>query len=83
MIVFFYAKLWRRANVITDAEFIELRYSGRAASILRAFTALYHGLLKNLIVMGFVLLAMMKFSQVILGFNPLKNVGKHKEMNVF
>ena len=71
MIVFFYAKLWRRANVITDAEFIELRYSGRAASILRAFTALYHGLLKNLIVMGFVLLAMMKFSQVILGFNPL------------
>jgi len=71
MIVFFYAKLWRRANVITDAEFIELRYSGKAASILRGFTAVYHGLLKNLIVMGFVLLAMMKFSQVILGFDPL------------
>jgi SSS family solute:Na+ symporter len=71
MLVFFYAKLWRRANVITDAEFIELRYSGKAASILRGFTAVYHGLLKNLIVMGFVLLAMMKFSQVILGFDPL------------
>ncbi|WP_421809977.1 sodium:solute symporter family protein [Flagellimonas sp.] len=75
MIVFFYAKLWRRANIITDAEFIELRYSGKAASILRAFTATYHGLLKNLIVMGFVLLAMMKFSQVILGFDPLYTLG--------
>jgi SSS family solute:Na+ symporter len=75
MIVFFYAKLWRRANIITDAEFIELRYSGKAASILRGFTAAYHGLLKNLIVMGFVLLAMMKFSQVILGFDPLYTLG--------
>ena len=75
MIVFFYAKLWRRAGIITDAEFIELRYSGNAASILRGFTAAYHGLLKNLIVMGFVLLAMMKFSQVILGFYPLYTLG--------
>ena len=75
MIVFFYAKLWRRAGIITDAEFIELRYSGNAASILRGFTAAYHGLLKNLIVMGFVLLAMMKFSQVILGFDPLYTLG--------
>lgn len=75
MIVFFYAKLWRRARIITDAEFIELRYSGKAASILRGFTAGYHGLLKNLIVMGFVLLAMMKFSQVILGFDPLYTLG--------
>ncbi len=71
MLVFFYAKLWRRANIITDAEFIELRYSGKPASILRVFTALYHGLLKNMVVMGFVLLAMMKFSSVILGFDPL------------
>ena len=70
MLVFFYAKLWRRANIITDAEFIELRYSGKPASILRVFTALYHGLLKNLVVMGFVLLAMMKFTSVILGFDP-------------
>jgi len=71
MIVFFYAKLWRRANIITDAEFIELRYSGKPASVLRVFTAVYHGVIKNLIIMGWVLLAMMKFSQVILGFDPL------------
>jgi SSS family solute:Na+ symporter len=71
VIVFFYAKLWRRANIVTDAEFIELRYSGRAATALRTFTALYHGVIKNLVVMGFVLLAMMKFSQIMFGFDPL------------
>jgi SSS family solute:Na+ symporter len=71
VMVFFYAKLWRRANIVTDAEFIELRYSGRPATALRIFTALYHGVIKNLVVMGFVLLAMMKFSQVIFGFDPL------------
>lgn len=71
VIVFFYAKLWRRANIVTDAEFIELRYTGKAATALRTFTALYHGVIKNLVIMGFVLLAMMKFSQVMFGFDPL------------
>jgi len=71
MMVFFFAKLWRRANIITDAEFIELRYSGKPASILRGFTAIYHGLLRNLIIMGWVMLAMMKFSKVLLGLDPI------------
>jgi len=42
--VFFFARLWRRAGVITDVEFIELRYSGKPASFLRGFRALYLGL---------------------------------------
>lgn len=71
LLVFFFARLWRRAEIITDAEFIELRYSGRAASVLRGFTALYHGVLKNCIVMGWVMLAMVKFSQVLLGWSPV------------
>ncbi len=70
LLVFFFAKLWRRAEIITDAEFIEVRYSGRAASALRGFTALYHGVLKNCVVMGWVMLAMVKFSQVLLGWAP-------------
>ena len=70
MLVFFYAKLWRRAGIITDAELIELRYSGRPAAILRGFSALYQGLLRNAVVMGWVMLAMVKFSQVLLGWNP-------------
>ena len=71
VMVFFFAKLWRRSNVLTDAEFIELRYSGKPASLLRGFTAIYHGVLRNCIVMGWVMLAMMKFSQVLLGWDPL------------
>lgn len=70
LLVFFYAKLWRRAAILTDAEFIELRYSGRPASTLRGFSALYSGLLKNCVVMGWVMLAMVKFSSVLLGWNP-------------
>jgi SSS family solute:Na+ symporter len=70
MLVFFYAHLWRRAAILTDAELIELRYSGRPASFLRGFSALYQGLLKNCVVMGWVMLAMVKFSQVMLGWDP-------------
>ncbi len=70
LLVFFYAHLWRRAAVLTDAEFIELRYSGRPASFLRGFSAIYQGLLKNCVVMGWVMLAMVKFSQIMLGWDP-------------
>ena len=42
--VFIYAKLWHRSNVLTDIEFYELRYSGKAAAFLRGFRALYLGL---------------------------------------
>ena len=71
MLVFFFARLWRRARIITDAEFIELRYSGRPASLLRGFSAIYQGVLKNCVVMGWVMLAMIKFSQVLLGWDPV------------
>ncbi len=70
LLVFFYAHLWRRAAVLTDAELIELRYSGRPASFLRGFSAIYQGLLKNCVVMGWVMLAMVKFSQIMLGWDP-------------
>lgn len=69
MLVFFYAKLWRRARILTDAEFIELRYSGRSAAALRGFSAVYFGVLKNCVVMGWVMLAMVKFSKVLLGWD--------------
>ena len=69
MLVFFYARLWRRARIITDAEFIELRYAGKPASVLRGFSALYQGVLKNCVVMGWVMLAMVKFSKVLLGWD--------------
>ncbi len=69
MLVFFYARMWRRARIITDAEFIELRYAGKPAAMLRGFSAIYQGVLKNCVVMGWVMLAMVKFSKVLLGWD--------------
>ncbi len=65
--VFVYAKLWRRSMVLTDIEFYELRYSGKAAAFLRGFRALYLGLIFNVLVMGAVSLAAIKFGEVMLG----------------
>jgi len=62
--VFFFAKLWRRAGIMTDVEFVELRYSGKAAAALRGFRALYLGLFMNAIVMGWVNKAMEKIFRV-------------------
>ena len=69
MLTFFYARLWRRAGVLTDAEVIEMRYGGAPARILRGFSAVYQGLVKNAVVMGWVMLAMVKFSNVLLGWD--------------
>jgi len=65
--VFIYAKLWHRSNVLTDIEFYELRYSGKAAAFLRGFRALYLGLGFNVLVMGAVSLAAVKFGEIVLG----------------
>jgi len=62
--VFLYARLWRRSGIMTDVEFIEFRYSGRPAAVLRGFRALYLGLFMNAIVMGWVHKAMEKIFQV-------------------
>jgi SSS family solute:Na+ symporter len=58
--VFFFAALWRRSGVLTDVEFIELRYGGRAATWLRGVRAVYQGVIVNTIIMGWVNLAMVK-----------------------
>ena len=65
--VFFYARLWRRAGVLTDVEFAEIRYAGRPAAFLRGFRALYLGLPINCIIMGWVNLAMVKILVMIFG----------------
>jgi len=65
--VFFFARLWRRARVMTDVEFVELRYSGKPAAFLRGFRALYLGLPINLIIMGWVNLGMAKVLSGTLG----------------
>jgi solute:Na+ symporter, SSS family len=66
--VFFYARLWRRSRVLTDLEFYEIRYAGRAASFVRGFRAIYLGLFFNCMIMAAVNLAAAKIANVVLGW---------------
>ena len=61
---FFFAKYWRRAEILTDVEFIEIRYSGKAASFLRGFKAVYLGMFMNALVIGWVNVALMTLLKV-------------------
>jgi SSS family transporter len=67
--VFFYSKLWRRTGIKTDLEFYELRYSGRSASFLRGFRALYLGVFFNVVIMATVCLAAIKIGHVLFGLS--------------
>lgn len=68
---FFFAKLWRRSGVLTEPEIIELRYGGKPAAFLRGFKAVYLGLLMNIIIIGWVNLAMMKILQGIFDISEM------------
>ncbi|HWP39144.1 MAG TPA: sodium:solute symporter family protein [Gemmatimonadales bacterium] len=67
--VFFYAKLWRRSEALTDIAFYELRYSGRPAAFLRGFRAIYLGVFFNVMIMASVNLAATKIAGVLLGWD--------------
>ena len=65
--VFFYARMWRRSGVMTDLEFYEMRYSGKAAGVVRGFRAVYLGFLFNCIIMASVNLAACKIANILFG----------------
>ena len=67
MTVFFFARYWRRAEILTDVELTELRYGGRPAAFLRGFRALYLGIMMNVLVLGWVTKAMVDIIVVLLG----------------
>jgi len=68
MTVFFYARLWRRSGMLTDLEFYEIRYAGKAATFVRGFRAVYLGLFFNSVIMASVNLAAVKIANVMLGW---------------
>jgi len=68
---FFFARLWRRSNILTDVEFNELRYGGAPAAGLRIFHATYRSLIQNTLVMCWVTLAMTKILEVTLNIPTL------------
>src|SRR5437016_1146640 len=72
--VFFFARLWRRAGVLTAMELVELRYAGKPAAFLRGFRALYLALLINTIIMGWVNLAMANILELTLCVTKLNAV---------
>lgn len=72
--VFVYAKLWRKSEVKTDIEFYELRYGGAPARFLRAFRAIYLGIIFNVLAMAGVTLAAIKIGEVMLGLDPVTTV---------
>src|SRR6056297_641356 len=69
--VFLYAKLWKRADVITDVEFISIRYTGKPARILRGFRSLYLAFPINCIILGWVTVGMAKIITVLFGVQNL------------
>jgi solute:Na+ symporter, SSS family len=65
--VFFFARYWRRAEILTDVQLVELRYGGKPAAFLRGFKAIYLGLLMNCFILGWVTQAMVSIITVLLG----------------
>src|SRR5437764_14868091 len=65
--VFFFARYWRRAEIVTDVEFVELRYGGKPAAFLRGFRALCLGALMSWLILWWVIKAMISITTVLLG----------------
>ena len=65
--VFFFARYWRRAEILTDVQFVEVRYGGKPAAFLRGFKAIYLGLFMNCFILGWVTQAMISIITVLLG----------------
>ena len=80
--VFFFARLWRRSAVLTDLEFYELRYSGKAAKAVRGFRAVYLGLFFNCIIMASVNLAATKISGILFGFDKAQTLAFCAVINI-
>ncbi|MCS7028892.1 MAG: Na+:solute symporter [Bacteroidia bacterium] len=72
---FFFAKLWQKANVMTDISLIQIRYSGTAAQVLRMFRAIYIGVFMNAVIIGWVNLALITILQVFFKFSYLEALG--------
>jgi Na+/proline symporter len=59
-LIYVFARLWRRAEIVTDAELTEMRYGGRPAALLRAVKAFLFAVPINCIGVGYIMLAAVK-----------------------
>jgi len=81
--VFFFARLWRRSGVMTDLEFYEVRYSGKAAGVVRGFRSVYLGLFFNCMIMATVNLAACKIAALLFGLNRFETLLIVGVLNLF
>src|SRR5258707_2559238 len=79
--VFFFARYWRRAEILTDVQFVEIRYGGKPAAFLRGFKAIYLGLFMNCFILGWVTKAMVSIIAVLLG--PVIAEGRIVQLQIF
>ena len=80
----FFAKRWRASKVLTDVEFIELRYSGKEASFLRGFKAFFFGIFMNVFILGWVITAAVKIAGPFIKWNEILGAETfHSFANVF
>jgi SSS family solute:Na+ symporter len=68
---FFFARLWRNSGVLTEVELSELRYSGTPAKILRGGKAIYLGIFMNVVIIGWVNVALMTLLEVFFGLGDV------------
>ena len=69
----FFARLWRRSGLTTEVEFIEFRYAGRPAALLRGFKSIYLGAFMNILIMGWVNVAMITLLQGFFGMTYMES----------
>ncbi len=72
--IFLFSRLWRRTNLITDAQFFEFRYEGKPAALLRGVRACYGGILQNLLTIGWVTFGMSTVIEVLTPFDQLQAI---------
>jgi SSS family transporter len=79
----FFAKRWRQSNVLTDVEFIELRYSGKEASFLRGFKAFFYGIILNVFILGWVITAAVKIADAFVKWQDILGVDTYEKLLSF
>ncbi|MEM8807532.1 MAG: sodium:solute symporter family protein [Cyanobacteria bacterium P01_G01_bin.38] len=60
IMIYVFARLWRRSEIVTDAELTEMRYGGNTAAVLRGVKAFLFAVPINSIGIGYAMLAMVK-----------------------
>ena len=79
ILIYIFSRLWRRSQIVTDAELIEMRYGGKTAAVLRGTKAFLFAVPINCIGIGYAMLAMVKVVDALqlwqsIGFNPGENL---------